>query len=281
MGNDEMSISAFSRRSLLSIKALRLYDEMGLLTPSRIDPASRYRYYSEAQLETARFISLMRRLDVPLATIAKIVSQNPPGAAATLSDWWEHEQAEMARRADLLAYILTTIPNDSGVDSEPGYKIDVRSVPDTTWLYLSKHVHGPELPGFIGQANEYLQQRAEQYGGALDYMTLIIHGVIDLDSDGPADVCLPIAAGSVAQNVDLIRTESSHQQAFTVLRKYQMDFPQILRAYRALREWIDHNGYSISGPPREHYLGQFGNAGSHDEICVIAFPILPALGAKS
>ena len=51
MGRGDMSISAFSRRSLLSIKALRLYDDMGLLRPERVDPASGYRYYSAGQLD--------------------------------------------------------------------------------------------------------------------------------------------------------------------------------------------------------------------------------------
>ena len=40
-----IAIGAFSRITRLSTKALRLYDEMRLLTPARVDPATRYRYY--------------------------------------------------------------------------------------------------------------------------------------------------------------------------------------------------------------------------------------------
>jgi MerR family regulatory protein len=62
-----LGIGAFSRRSRLSPKALRLYDRIGLLTPASVDEANGYRRYREAQLATARLIALLRRLDMPLA----------------------------------------------------------------------------------------------------------------------------------------------------------------------------------------------------------------------
>jgi MerR HTH family regulatory protein len=34
---EEVSIGEFARRSRLSLKALRLYDELGVLVPSRVD----------------------------------------------------------------------------------------------------------------------------------------------------------------------------------------------------------------------------------------------------
>ncbi|MGO9082934.1 MAG: MerR family DNA-binding transcriptional regulator, partial [Streptosporangiaceae bacterium] len=46
---EEISIGEFARRSRLSLKALRLYDERGVLVPSRVDQASGYRYYDTAQ----------------------------------------------------------------------------------------------------------------------------------------------------------------------------------------------------------------------------------------
>jgi PPM family protein phosphatase len=39
-----MGIGEFARRSLLSPKALRLYDELGLLRPSSVDPDTGYRW---------------------------------------------------------------------------------------------------------------------------------------------------------------------------------------------------------------------------------------------
>ena len=64
---EEVSIGEFARRSRLSVKALRLYDELGVLVPARVDEASGYRYYDVAQLEAARLVAMLRQLDLPLA----------------------------------------------------------------------------------------------------------------------------------------------------------------------------------------------------------------------
>ena len=53
-------------------KALRLYDELGVLTPSRVDSESGYRYYDVAQLEDARLVAMLRQLEFPLAEIKEL-----------------------------------------------------------------------------------------------------------------------------------------------------------------------------------------------------------------
>ncbi len=61
-----LTIGVFARRSRLSMKALRLYDRLGLLRPADVDPESGYRRYRESQLVTARLVVMLRRLDMPL-----------------------------------------------------------------------------------------------------------------------------------------------------------------------------------------------------------------------
>lgn len=276
MSNDEMSISAFSRRSLLSIKALRIYDESGLLRPHRVKGNSGYRYYSEDQLETARLISLLRKLDMPLAEIRNLLDSPVGDSGDALAAWWQHEEERMDARRDLLRYIQT---RHLGVGEETphptgGYKFAIREMAESTWLYTSKRVHGPQLPAYIGESVRALMKRADLYGGSTGAHAVVFHGTVDLDSDGPADVCVPIASGSVAKGDDLIRIESAHAQAFTTLKKHQVAFPQVLQVYAALRTWIDSSGYSVAGPPRELYLDDFVEA-KHDElICDIAIPVI-------
>jgi hypothetical protein len=53
-----LSIGRFAKTGQLSRKALRLYDELGILVPAYVDPGSGYRYYSPDQLERARFIRI-------------------------------------------------------------------------------------------------------------------------------------------------------------------------------------------------------------------------------
>lgn len=54
---DLVTIGAFARLSRLSQKALRLYDELGLLPPAHVDPVSGYRFYAPEQLERARLVA--------------------------------------------------------------------------------------------------------------------------------------------------------------------------------------------------------------------------------
>ena len=51
------SIGEFAAATRLSPKALRLYDELGLLPPARVDPDSGYRWYAEDQVERARLVA--------------------------------------------------------------------------------------------------------------------------------------------------------------------------------------------------------------------------------
>jgi DNA-binding transcriptional MerR regulator len=46
-----LSIGVFARRSRLSMKALRLYDRRGLLTPADVDPDTGYRRFERANWE--------------------------------------------------------------------------------------------------------------------------------------------------------------------------------------------------------------------------------------
>ena len=80
-GMEEVSIGEFARRSRLSVKALRLYDELGVLIPARVDRDSGYRYYDDAQLETARLVAMLRQLEFPLASIKELLARDPTDAA--------------------------------------------------------------------------------------------------------------------------------------------------------------------------------------------------------
>src|SRR5581483_11905262 len=61
-----MPIGRFARLTGLSVKALRHYDELGLLPPAAVDPETGYRSYATAQVERAEAIRLLRQLELPL-----------------------------------------------------------------------------------------------------------------------------------------------------------------------------------------------------------------------
>ena len=132
-----LTIGAFARTSRLSIKALRLYDEIGLLPPVCIDPATGYRYYGRAQLERARLVAWLRRLDMPLARIRLIcdLCETDRGAAvAELREFWMRVEADTAARRDLVDFLIGQLSGKEdamnqgkqNTDAEPAERLEIR-----------------------------------------------------------------------------------------------------------------------------------------------------------
>lgn len=68
MNDDELlSIGEFGRRARLTAKALRIYDQLGLLPPAITDEATGYRRYRSGQVRTGQLISVLRGADLSLA----------------------------------------------------------------------------------------------------------------------------------------------------------------------------------------------------------------------
>jgi protein phosphatase len=91
-----MSIGEFARQSRLSQKALRLYDELGLLLPARVDPDSGYRSYEIGQLERARLVATLREIGVPLAEIKVVIGLEPQVAARQVAGYWSGVERDHA-----------------------------------------------------------------------------------------------------------------------------------------------------------------------------------------
>ena len=101
-----MTSGEFARASGLSRKALRLYDELGLLPPASVDPDSAYRFYAPSQLEQARLVAWLRRLGMPLTGIRAVSTLPPDRAAAELAAYWDTVEAETAARRELATFLI-------------------------------------------------------------------------------------------------------------------------------------------------------------------------------
>lgn len=76
MSDDLLSIGSFALLTGLSVPALRHYDEVGVLRPAFVDPRTRYRFYRLEQVRSARLISALRAVDVPIDEIRDVVEEN-------------------------------------------------------------------------------------------------------------------------------------------------------------------------------------------------------------
>ncbi|MFI0961947.1 MerR family transcriptional regulator [Streptomyces sp. NPDC021080] len=114
---DMLTIGAFAKASRLSPKALRLYDELELLRPARVDPGTGYRYYAADQLEQARLVAWLRRLGMPLARIRQVCALDPGPAAREIGAYWAGVEAETAARRDLAAFLVNHLSPSRGKDT--------------------------------------------------------------------------------------------------------------------------------------------------------------------
>ena len=264
-----MTIGEFARKTRLSSKALRLYDSMGLLTPAFVDPDSGYRYYRNEQVERARLIGLLRRLEMPLDTISRVLDLDRPQAARAVGSYWREVEADVRVKRQLARYLESYL---EGKGNEM-YEIEVRQVPEQKVLSIQGRVHAEELPGFIGETMGRLIGYLRESGLDLTAPPFVAyHGQVDIDSDGPVETCV-VFEGSIEPKDDMqVRLEPAHSEAFTRITKAQVSFPEILEAYDAVERWLRQEGKAVTGSPREVYFADWPKIGDDEPACDIAFP---------
>jgi DNA-binding transcriptional MerR regulator len=67
--DQSLPIGEFARLTLLPVKTLRHYHDVGVVVPAVVDPATGYRRYALDQVPDAHLVRRLRGLDMPLAEI--------------------------------------------------------------------------------------------------------------------------------------------------------------------------------------------------------------------
>ena len=281
MDDELLTIGAFAARARLSAKALRLYDRLGLLAPAHVDEASGYRYYRAAQAERARLVALLRQLDMPLARIAEVVEADGSEAAGLLTAYWTDVETRIAGQRTLAEYLRGRL---SGRSSEMYGKFVVETVevPEQAVITETRHTLADELPAWIGASLGRLEAAAKECGGVPAAPFVAYHAEVSMESDGPAESCVPVADEAAARAwaeargrawETKVRVEPAQRLAYTRITKAQVAHPQILAAFEAVEQWIAAQGLEQAGPCREIYFADWDAAGPDDAVCDIAFPV--------
>jgi PPM family protein phosphatase len=121
-----LTIGAFARAAELTPKALRLYDELGLLPPAAVDPESGYRLYDPRQLQQARLIAQLRRIGMPLAEIRTVCGLESAAAAEAIAAYWQQVTADTAVRARLAALLVEHLSGRGATMSDLNPTLDIR-----------------------------------------------------------------------------------------------------------------------------------------------------------
>lgn len=119
---DLLTTGAFAQASGLTRKALRLYDDLGLLRPAVVGESTGYRYYRRDQLAQATLVAWLRRAGMPLARIRAVCDLAPAHAADAVRAWWAETERDVHARRALVHDLLSTFPVlevDMGTSTQP------------------------------------------------------------------------------------------------------------------------------------------------------------------
>lgn len=118
-----MTIGDFARLAGLTPKALRLYDDLGLLCPAEVDPHSGYRRYAPSQLERARLVATLRLLGMPLARITRVLDLAPAAAAREVEGYWAQVEADTATRRAIVSTLVQQMRNEAHTMTTPTHTL--------------------------------------------------------------------------------------------------------------------------------------------------------------
>jgi len=250
--NELLSIGAFANLTRLSIKALRLYDQLGLLQPQWVDPQSGYRFYGVDQLTSARMIRNMREMDMPLATIRQVLAAwaaSPEQAEALAQAYANLREQEAGQiRARVQQFVQQIRQENNPMSLE----VNIKQLAPQQVLSAIYHIKINKLEETIRKSRDAMSALLkEQQVEASDSPLGIFHGAINEQEDGPLEICLPVN-GQVEGKGDIqVKVLEGGDAACVMTVGPQTDFPAILGAYDAAADWIQKNGHEMAASPRE------------------------------
>jgi DNA-binding transcriptional MerR regulator len=269
---DFLTTGEFARQTRLTAKALRLYNEIGLLGPADVDAASGHRRYGADQVRTGQLIGMLRGADLSLAEIGLLLA-DLPGESELAGRRLDRHLIDLEARHTSRRFLIRHIRAILRGEDHQMFPIQTRHVAAQRVMSIQRRLRAPETAAFAEEAKAAF---ADHLGGAepTGPFTLIFHGIVDHESDGPLEAIL--GCPDEVQVTDLIgvRTEPAHDEAFTTITKAQWDYPAILAAYDAVAcspEAVARPGSRLSC--REVYVADPQAIGDDEMVCDIAFPL--------
>ena len=249
-----LSIGDFARATHLSVKALRHYDDIGLLVPAEVDPSSGYRRYRAAQVPSAHLIRRLRDLDMPLPEIGRVL--NAPDDAARDAVIDQHLQRmetslETTRRSvTALRALLEHRATPEGIER--------RDIGATSAVAIRETVEWDRAESWLADSFARLHDGAGSRACGPDAALYSpgffedhigeVTAFIAVSSGGPGTVEIPGGTFAVAV--------------------HRGDFDRLDETYGLLGAAVTANGTSLPDQPvREHYLDS--------DVTEVLWPVRP------
>lgn len=233
VSEDLLPIGRFARLCRLSVKQLRHYDDLGLLAPAWVDPASGYRYYRPGQARDALTIGLLRSLDVPLPLVARVLASGGTGALKEARDRVEMEVERRRRALHMLDRLL-----DEGL---PETRVSIVREPARRVATAREPATPATIPAATGACVARLLAGGPPSG--------VLIGLFPLDIADEFDVRVTMET----PDGDDLLPGGTFADALHV-----GPYDRIPLTVHGLLAWFGDHGHTPSGPVREVYLSDPG-----------------------
>ncbi|MFJ4435265.1 MerR family transcriptional regulator [Streptomyces sp. NPDC088923] len=247
-----LSIGDFARATHLSVKALRHYQEQGLLEPAETDEVSGYRRYDLAQIPTAQIIHRFRDLDMPLAEIREILRTPDPAARnALIARHLRRLEDQLVRTRDAVASLRDLLEHPEAAAPITHRHLPARRVAAVTAEDLDVADIGAWYHGALGELFATLGSQGVPPSGPAG--GVYAESLFTLEH-GRATVYVPTA--TEPRPAGRVRTAELPPVELAVITH---DGPEagIDRAYGALATYVTRHALAVAGPIHEFYPVSF------------------------
>ncbi len=252
-------IGDFSQLGQVSIRTLRLYDELDLLRPAQIDKFTGYRFYTVEQLPRLNRILALKDLGLSLDQIGDLLKRDLP--ADQLRGMLMLKQAEIEQQMQgIQAQMKRVEARLRQIEQEgqpPKYEVVIKAVGAQTILSARGIV--PQLSDMVGtrchlyeEIYRWLDQhpvRALEPEMAIYHNSEYVEQNIDMEAASPID---PATADRPLNGRVVVRELPAVETMATVI--HRGDMWDVGQAMTALYSWIGQHGYASDGPYRELHL---------------------------
>ena len=238
-------IGEFSRLANISVRMLRHYDKLELLTPEVVDQSTGYRYYPARQLVQANRIQQLKALGFSLNTIKSILEAQTD---EEMQKYFDDRRSELERELIDLNFQSTMLERARQIirkDVHMNYSVVLKEIP-------SRYVmaYRDRIPSFSYEMQLWLRLNQEKQAQSVAianpaYGITIFHDEELRESDHDVEVQVSVEGEYADHDGVRFYTMPAVQVASVT---FSGPFDQTPYVMEALATWIEANNYQITGP---------------------------------
>lgn len=249
-------IGTVARLFQVSVRTLRHYDDLGLLTPAHVDARTGYRYYSPDKIVRLHRILVLRDLGVPLSEIARLIDENV--TVEQLRGILRLRQAEArARLAEQSEQLKRVEMRLAQLEEEPmaPYEVIVKRLEPLRVITLSEDLTSvDEISDACGRMYPQLHAALARHGVAFDGLSLACYEDSGVEARPlRLTTALPVATEVTIEGhgISTVYLPAVERAATTVVHGAPEQFHD---AVQTLHEWAVRTGERATSFDRELYI---------------------------